>query len=73
MLISLCAVQAADPAAANAALVLYVDCCRRMLAWHNGYECQHSEGDLMLAFASANDAVLWCLLVSCNVMTPLTK
>ena len=24
----------------------------------------------MLAFASANEAVLWCLLVSCNAMLP---
>ena len=64
--------QAADPAVANAALVLYLDCCRRLLTWHNGYECQHTEGDLMLAFANTNDAVLWSLLVSRKAILPLT-
>ena len=42
---------------------MYSDCVRWLLLAAGGYECQESEGTFMVAFASAEAALEWCLMV----------
>ncbi len=51
-----------NPVAADTALQLYSDCVRWLLLVAGGYECQEAEGTFMIAFASADAALEWCLM-----------
>ena len=42
----------------------YRDCLRTTLERWAGYECQATEGDFMFAFASSQNAAMFCLKVS---------
>ena len=56
--------QASDIAAAEEALVMFRYKVRRALRDQQGYECQETDGDFMLAFSTSADAVRFCLTVS---------
>lgn len=49
--------------AAEELLQQYNDMIRWTLLVADGYECQEQEGNFMVAFADAADALEWCLLV----------
>lgn len=57
--------QGSDLAASEEALVMFRYKVRRALRDQQGYECQEADGDFMLAFSTAADAVRFCLTV-CN-------
>lgn len=57
-------VQVINAAAAEKILIAYRDKLQHLLTQCGGYQCQEVEGDCMLAFADAAQAVLFCLLVS---------
>ena len=56
--------QAANAAAVEALLAHVRDCVRALLHKCRGYECQQTDGEWMLAFASTWDATMFCLRVS---------
>ena len=56
--------QTSDLAAAEEALVMFRYKVRRALREQQGYECQETDGDFMLAFGTSADAVRFCLTVS---------
>lgn len=56
--------QTSDLAASEEALVMFRYKVRRALREQQGYECQETDGDFMLAFGSSADAVRFCLTVS---------
>lgn len=56
--------QAANPLAVNQILMAFRDKLQHWLTEMSGYECQEVDGDCMLAFADAVQAVTFCLLVS---------
>ena len=55
--------QAANSAAVTTVLGTFRDTLQHWLTQTSGYECQEVEGDCMLAFADAVQAVIFCLLV----------
>ena len=55
--------QASNPVAVNRVLTTFRDKLHNWLAQTSGYECQEVEGDCMLAFADAVQAIIFCLLV----------
>jgi len=52
-----------NQAVAEEALAMYSDAVRWLLLVAGGYECQEAEGTFMVAFASADAAIEWSLMV----------
>ena len=51
-----------DREAGEQALLLYAAAIRWLLLVMGGYECAEDDGTFMVAFASADAAVEWCLM-----------